>query len=76
MDGTGRLDNSNARRYCGSNQIVTNTSAFNSITVGAYDNFTMFLTPFDSFSKVIQFIVDVMCNICVFTQFRIHGITF
>lgn len=47
LDGTARLDNTNVRGYCGSNQIVQNVSVFNSITIGAYDDC---LLPFDEFS--------------------------
>lgn len=37
LDGTARLDNSNAQRYCGSNQQIQNVSSFNSVTIGAYN---------------------------------------
>lgn len=52
LDGTARLDNSNAQRYCGSNQQIQNVSSFNSVTIGAYNWNIQCLLPFDQSHKL------------------------
>lgn len=46
LDGTRRLNSAYAKRYCGANKVLQETSTFNSITLGAYENLRYFASLF------------------------------